>query len=133
MDAPRINEKPSYWAFFQAWVHLVSKSAGEKEGVWAFLDYLLETDNMVRWAEFVGEMPPVIEALDDPRIKNDPILSHFVDLMEYGISKDISKWLTVEVHTAIENMCHEAALGRLSVEEALRQGAAEVTRLNRQR
>jgi multiple sugar transport system substrate-binding protein len=133
MDTPRINENPNYWAFFQTWAHIVSKPAGEKAGVWAFLDYLLETDNMARWAEFAGEMPPVIEALEDPRVKDDPILSHFVDLMPYGVSKDIPQWLREEVLIAIRNMCQSVALGQVSLEEGLRQGAAEVTRLNRQR
>jgi multiple sugar transport system substrate-binding protein len=131
IPAPPINDKPGYWGLFQVWAHAISKKAENKQGVWEFLDYILQHEQMTRWALFSGELPSVKSAVNDPRVQADKILSPFVMDMQYGISKDIARWAGDDVMDAMVNMMHSIVINQISIDDGLAQGAAEVTRLNK--
>jgi multiple sugar transport system substrate-binding protein len=133
IPAPPINDRPGYWGLFQVWAHAVSKKAENKQGVWAFLDYIVQPAQMTRWALFSGELPAVKAAANDPRVRADKILAPFVGDMQYGISKDIALWASQDVMDAIVDMMRSTALRQVTIDAGLTKGADEVTRLTRQR
>ena len=130
IDCPEMDELPNTWGLFQVWSHIVSKEAEDKEGVWAFLEYLIAPENTVRWSKFCGELSAVKSTQENPEIINDRLLAPFVEAMDLGVAGDVTLYTSEDVRDAIKDMLRSVVDGLVTPEEGLKAGAEEITRLN---
>jgi ABC-type glycerol-3-phosphate transport system substrate-binding protein len=127
---PKISEESSLaWPLFEVWTHVVSNKAQEKDGVWRFLDYLTKPDVCARWSAFSGEFSTVAETREHPDIVNSPYLGPFIEVLDFGVSTNITTSMLEEVMTALQNMCRGVAYGQFAVDEAISETAREINRI----
>ncbi|MDL2229848.1 extracellular solute-binding protein [Treponema sp. OttesenSCG-928-L16] len=133
IPVPQFQNTEPLWPLASMWAHIISKQAEKKDGVWEFLEFLLEPERMVRWALYSGELPAVESAANDARIKQDKILAHFVDAMQYGVGTNVTYWASRDIRNVMASMLQSVIHGQSTIDDALAKAAAEVTRLNKQR
>jgi multiple sugar transport system substrate-binding protein len=121
--------EPNLWPVIEVWSHLVSAEGAKKAGTWRFLEFLLRPDIAARWSQFSGEMTTVTEALGRPEVTETPYLAPYAGALAYGVSENVTEYLSTEVTDALSTMLESVARGQASVDDALATAEAEVNRL----
>jgi len=121
--------QPNNWALLEVWSHVVSAEGAEKEGTQRFLEFLLRPEISARWSAFSGEMPAVIAASSFPEVTDTTYIKPYIAALEYGVSENVTSYLSSDVNTAIGTMLESVARGQASVDDALATAEAEVNRL----
>lgn len=121
--------QPNYWALPEVWAHVVSAEGAKKDGVWRFLDYLIQPEVAARWSAFSGEMPTVTKALEFPEVTSTPYIAPYIDALQYGVSDGVTAYLSEDVTTVIETMMESVGRGQTSIQDALATAEQEVNRL----
>lgn len=117
------------WALLEVWSHVVSAKGAEKEGTRRFLDFLLQPEIAARWSAFSGEMPAVMAASSFPEVTDTTYIAPYVTALQYGVSENVTSYLSSDVNTALVAMLESVARGQASVDDALATAEAEVNRL----
>lgn len=129
---PKISEDASLkWPLFQIWTHVVSKKSQKKDGVWRFLEYLMQPGNCARWSAFSGEMSTVIKAQDYPEVKKCNYLAPFAQVADYGVAEDLTQWLSTDVRVALRTMVRSVAYGQATIDQAMSTAVREISRITR--
>ena len=93
----------------------ISSSSENKEAAAKYLEFLVNTENLLEWNRVTGRMPARVEAGEQPQISG-PVYTGFVDAINYAQLTDV-------VGEAFQSVM----VGGVSAEDAAMQ-AAEQTR-----
>ena len=74
-------------------------------------------------------MTTVTEALSRPEVTATPYIAPYVSALPYGVSENVTKYLSNDVQTALNTMMESVGRGQASVDDALTTAEAEVNRL----
>ncbi|MBZ4646506.1 MAG: extracellular solute-binding protein family 1 [Clostridia bacterium] len=96
---------------------------------WEFLKYISSPEMSKKYAEGTGKFSPRKDVMQDSTVfKSDPILSVFVDQLQYAMPRGPHpKW--PEISTAISTALQEALTGAKSAEQAMKDAQAKVSEM----
>ncbi|MDD2716808.1 MAG: ABC transporter substrate-binding protein [Candidatus Wallbacteria bacterium] len=112
------------------WANCVTKKATGRARLeaWKFVKFITSKETMLKWVDWVGELPMRQEAAMDPELrKKYPQLSAFLDQMPYtyaSLKKDEGRYKQ-EIELAIERVL----LLHYTPEQSISQAAQEINRM----
>lgn len=102
----------------------ISSTTEKPDLAWAFIEFLMEPENLTAYNETFGFVPPLISALDTEYVRTNPIVQAYGNVIQYAHEiPALAEYF--EIRSAISEDLTEAVNGRLPVRTALEQAAAK--------
>ena len=102
----------------------ISSTTQNPDLAWAFIEFLLEPENLAAYNETFGFVPPLISALDTEYVQTNPIVQAYGNVIQYAHEiPALAEYF--DIRSAISVDLTEAVNGRLPVRTALEQAAAK--------
>lgn len=114
------------WASVLGGENLVIMKKGRVEESWAFVSWLCSAERIDEYSSRTGYFPPRRDvARTSERWNNDPLLTVFMDQMQYAMPRGPHpRW--PEISQAIINAIQEGLSGTSTVEDALLRASARI-------
>lgn len=103
----------------------ISSSSENKEAAAKYLEFLVNTENLLEWNRVTGRMPARVEAGEQPQISG-PVYTGFVDAINYAQPVPTTSFYT-QLTDVVGEAFQSVMVGGVSAEDAAMQ-AAEQTR-----
>jgi len=95
----------------------VFREAGNRDGAWKFVSYLMRPEVQVKWYQTVSDLPSVQAAWDDQVLADDPLLATFGDQLDTAKAPPpIPTW--EQIAAGVDTELEKIAKGTTSPEAA---------------
>ncbi|HWO10123.1 MAG TPA: extracellular solute-binding protein, partial [Polyangiaceae bacterium] len=107
---------------------VVFAASKQKAAAWSLVEYLSQPDVQRRFYELTGDLPPRRASWADERFGADPRVQAFrAQLERMEPTAPVPEWKRIETEVAI--VSERAALGKLSIDEAVSELDARTDRI----